>query len=423
MSRVLVLFEDRHWRSLRPLTDAVPIPALAYGGSTLAKRWRRAAGLPLLGVEARSSALALWRARPAQRDAASLSTRRADDASQVLIVNAAAIPGEWLAPALEEQTPALIISGNRIAGARLDVAAALPGFGRGERFEEFLSALEVPRVEVTASFITHPWQLVQDNAAAIARDLAAGPFEKRGEIHRLASLESPEAIEVEEGARVEAYAVLDARGGPIRIARNTRVAAHTVVTGPCVVGSGSELLGGLVARSTIGPECRIAGEVEDCLWQGYANKRHHGFVGHSVIGEWVNLGALTTTSDLKNNYGSVRVWVDGREQDSGLMKVGAFIGAHTKTGIGTLLPTGAAVGVGCNLFGGGRFAPRHLPPFAWWDGERTTEHRLEAFLATARQAMARRQRPLTHPEEDALRVLFQATASERAAAIPSDTPA
>jgi hypothetical protein len=160
----------------------------------------------------------------------------------------------------------------------------------------------------------------------------------------------------------------------------------------------------------------VAGEVEASVWQGYANKRHHGFVGHSVIGEWANLGALTTTSDLKNNYGHVRVWIDGREQDTRSAKVGAFVGAHAKTGIGSLLPTGAAVGTGANLFGGGRFAPKHVPAFAWWDGERMLEHELERCVATARVAASRRGRTLDAGAEAALRALFAATARERAGA-------
>jgi UDP-N-acetylglucosamine diphosphorylase/glucosamine-1-phosphate N-acetyltransferase len=419
VSRALVLFEDRHWRSLRPLTDATPVPALARGGSTLAGRWLRATGAPLLAIEARPGALSLWRDRPAA------PAERAAEAADVLAINAAALPGTTLEAALAERAPGIVTCEGRIVAARFSAAAVRPGLGRGDRFEDFLARLELPRHETAASFITHPWHLIEENAAAIERDLGAGPFEKRGEIHRLASLESPEAIAVEEGARIDAFAVLDARGGPIRIGRGALIAAHTLVTGPCVVGPGTQLLGGAVGRSTIGPECRIQGEVEECLWQGFANKRHHGFVGHSVIGEWVNLGALTTTSDLKNNYGPVRVWVDGRELDSGLSKIGAFIGAHSKTGIGTLLPTGASVGVGSNLFGGGRFAPKHVPPFSWWDGERTIEHRLEEFLATARRATARRDRPLSPAEEQALRALFAATEPERspAAGRARSTPA
>ena len=255
--------------------------------------------------------------------------------------------------------------------------------------------------------------MVEWNPAAIEEDLAPLGGAQRGEVDSRAVVLEPGRVTVEAGARVDALAVLDARGGPIRLERGVVVMPQTVVVGPCAVGEGSTLEGGVIGRSSIGPGCRLAGEVDACLWQGYANKRHHGFVGHSVIGEWVNLGALTTTSDLKNNYGTVRVWCAGAEVDSGLIKVGAFLGAHVKTGIGTLLPTGASVGAGANLFGGGRFAPKRLPAFAWWDGERVEEHRFEAFLRTARTAMSRRARPLLPADEQALRAWFEGTRGER----------
>ena len=415
MIRALVLFEDRHWGSLRPLTELLPVPALAFGGSHLAARWRTAAAFPLLAIEARAAALAIWRERPAAEVAAA-SLRPESGDEEVLVVNAAVLPGSWLDAVQGPGAPALFTCCGRIAAARLPFGLLRPGLGQGERFEGFLERLELPRVDLGLSFLTYPWHLIEENATALAHDLAAGPFEKRGEIHRLAALEAPEVIAVEEGARIEAGAVLDARGGPIRVGRGARVGAHTLVSGPCLIGAGSELLGGAVARSTIGPRCFIAGEVEASIWQGFGNKRHHGFVGHSVIGEWVNLGALTTTSDLKNNYGPVHVWVEGREIDSGLTKVGAFIGAHTKTGIGSLLPTGASIGTGSNLFGGGRFAPKVVPPFTWWDGETPGEYRLDAFLATARHAMTRRERPLGPADEQALRALFESSAAERHAA-------
>jgi UDP-N-acetylglucosamine diphosphorylase/glucosamine-1-phosphate N-acetyltransferase len=212
--------------------------------------------------------------------------------------------------------------------------------------------------------------------------------------------------------------VLDARTGPIVIGPRAVIESHSRIVGPCAIGEGTQILGGVVGGSTIGPECRIAGEVESSIWQGFANKRHHGFVGHSVIGEWVNLGALTTTSDLKNNYGAVRVTIDGREIDSGNPKVGSIVGAHVKTGIGTLLPTGAVVGTGANLFGGGRFAPKSTASFAWWNGERPIEHELEKFLATGRIAMGRRGRTLGAAEERLLRAVFAATAHERSVAAP-----
>ncbi|HTR97549.1 MAG TPA: putative sugar nucleotidyl transferase [Candidatus Acidoferrales bacterium] len=407
--RRLVLYEDPHWRSLRPLTDLLPVPALSFGASDLARRWIAHAALPLLSVEARAEVAAAWRSAPARE------TGSAAGADEVVVVNAAALPGPWFAAALAARAPALWLGDRRIAGARLPLAQLESAIGRGADFETSLLGLGLPAVATDAELLLHPWDLIARNADAIAADLAGAPSVIAGDVHRLACLEAPERIAIERGASVGPFAVLDAREGPIRVAAGARVAAHTVVTGPCVVGAGTQLLGGAVSASTFGPECRIAGEVEASLWQGYANKRHHGFVGHSLVGEWVNLGALTTTSDLKNNYGSVRVWVDGRELDSGSPKLGAIVGGHVKTGIGTLLPTGASVGVGANLFGGGRFAPRHLPAFAWWDGASLGEHELERFLGTARIAFGRRARTFSPADEALARRLFAATAGERRA--------
>ena len=407
-TRRLVLYEDRHWRSLRPLTDLLPVPALAFGAADLARRWLAHAALPLHSIEARATAMATWHDPPQQAASA------ASGALTAIVVNAAALPGPWFAEALESRAPSLWMGDGRIAGACLPLASLRGGLGRGEDFETVLLGLALPALPVSAEFITWPWELMARNAAAIEGDLANAPAGTKGAVHRLACLESPERISIAEGARVGAYAVLDASTGPIQVARGAVIEPHTLVKGPCVVGPGTQLLGGVISGTTFGPECRIAGEVESSVWQGYANKRHHGFVGHSVIGEWVNLGALTTTSDLKNNYGDVRVWIDGREQDTRSPKVGALVGAHVKTGIGSLLPTGAVLGVAANLFGGGRFAPKQVPAFSWWDGERMHEHELERCIATARVAASRRGRALDGGAEAALRALHGSTARERA---------
>ena len=405
--RRVVLFEDRYWRLLRPLTDLLPVPALAFGASDFARRWIARAGAPLFAIEARGAAVAAWHHAPLP------DTSNVTPESEAVVINAAALPGAWFDAAMAGRSPALWLAGDRVAGARAPLAMIGPAIGRGAGFETALLALGLPTVPVGAEFIEYPWHLVSRNPDAIAEDLDGSRGESRGEIHRLACLEAPDRIHVAAGARVGPFAVLDAREGPIGVGAGALIAAHTVVTGPCVVGPGTQLLGGSVSGSTFGPECRVAGEVEASVWQGYANKRHHGFVGHSVVGEWVNLGALTTTSDLKNNYGSVRVWVDGREMDSGSPKVGALIGAHVKTGIGTLLPTGASIGTGANLFAGGVFAPRRVPPFSWWDGRTSETHEIGRFVSTARVALGRRGRALSPGEEAACRALFDSTAAER----------
>ncbi len=407
MSRRLITYEDRHWRTLRPLTDTLPVPALTFGASDLARRWIARAGVPLLAIEVRASVLPSWYHAPV-RDT---STIGADD--EAIVVNAAAMPGPWFEKALAGHAPALFLGDGRIAGARLPLAMLRSALGRGEDFEAVLLGLALPALVVDATFLNYPWQLVEWNAQAILHDLAAMKSERFGHVHALACLEAPERIAIAQGADIGAFAVLDAREGPILVGKGAKIAPHTCVTGPCVIGAGTQLLGGFVSGTSFGPECRIAGEVEASVWQGYGNKRHHGFVGHSVFGEWVNLGALTTTSDLKNNYGHVRVHVDGVEVDSRSGKVGSIVGAHVKTGIGTLLTTGASVGVGANLFGGGQFAPKSIPSFGWWDGKSMVTHDIDKFVATARIVCGRRGRIFTPEDEAACRGLFQSTMAER----------
>ena len=406
-TRRLLLYEDRDWRTLSPLTDLTIVPALVFGAATLAERWHRASGLPLWAIEARSDVQHAAIDLPA-RDPAAVGP---DD--EAVVVNAAVMTGDWFGEALSARAPALFVTSGRVAGARLPAAMLRGGVQRGEDFETVLLSLGLPTVPVTATFFERPWQLFERNAAAIVADLADRRGALAGGVHRLAALENPEAIEVEAGAEVGAFAVLDAREGPILVARDARVASHTVVVGPCVIGAGTQILSGVVSRSTFGPQCRVAGEVEECVWQGYANKRHHGFVGHSWIGEWANLGALTTTSDLKNNYGEVRVVLGGRPIATGSRKIGSLIGAHVKTGIGTLLPTGAVIGTGSNLFGGGIMAPKSVASFSWWDGQSLVTHEFAKFLATARIAFSRRDRTLSAADESVLRNWFNATAAGR----------
>ncbi|HUK62322.1 MAG TPA: putative sugar nucleotidyl transferase, partial [Dongiaceae bacterium] len=351
------------------------------GASCLAERISTATGLQIAALAARADALTACRTKP--RAAGGFES----GVGTALFVNAAALPGAWLRELLAGDEPVAVTQGDRLLGARVAVEPARAALAASD-VEAHLAGLGLPSHPAETRVIEHPWQLMEWNAEAITADLARLAAGQRGDVHASVAFLGDGRVSVELGARVDPFCVIDARNGPVVVRRRALVGAHTVLVGPCVVGEGTQLLGGMIARTTIGRECRIAGEVEDCVWQGFVNKRHHGFVGHSVIGEWVNLGALTTTSDLKNNYGTVRVTVDGSELDTGATKIGSVIGAHVKTGIGTLLPTGAVVGTGANLFGGGRFAPKSVPSFGWWDGKTMIEHRLERFIRTAQTAMS-----------------------------------
>jgi hypothetical protein len=158
-----------------------------------------------------------------------------------------------------------------------------------------------------------------------------------------------------------------------------------------------------------GPVCKLRGEIADSVFVGYANKAHDGYLGHALVGRWVNLGAGTTNSDLKNSYGNVRVQLPHERVSTNLMKVGVFLGDHVKTGIGTLLTTGGVVGAGSNVFGGGPAAPRYLPAFSWSSAAGVEPFRFDKFVEVAQAAMARRGHTLTPGVEDVLRRLRAAT--------------
>lgn len=218
--------------------------------------------------------------------------------------------------------------------------------------------------------------------------------------------------------------VLNTATGPIILDDDVTLEPFNRIDGPAYIGKACALLGGKFTGGTaIGPGCKIGGEWEASIAQGFVNKAHAGFFGHGVLGEWVNLGAMTTNSDLKNTYGTVRVARDGAEIETGLIKVGSYIADHSKTGIGTLIPTGATWGVGVNYLGGD-LAPKDLPSFVWGARGQLVEHRLDRMLGTAAAAMARRAavlRDLGRPDQlsDAQRTLlaalFEATAAARAA--------
>jgi UDP-N-acetylglucosamine diphosphorylase/glucosamine-1-phosphate N-acetyltransferase len=176
-------------------------------------------------------------------------------------------------------------------------------------------------------------------------------------------LGDPAALALRDAA-VEPGVVFDVRGGPVVLESGAEVRAGTRLEGPVWVGANAHVLGGPVRGSAIGPRTNVRGEVSHCVFLGYANKAHDGFVGHSVIGRWANLGAGTITSNLKNTYGRVRLDVAGTPLETGLQFLGSLIGDHAKTAIGTLLGTGTVIGTGANVFDAVR-PPKYVPPFAW----------------------------------------------------------
>ncbi len=283
-----------------------------------------------------------------------------------------------------------------------------------------LTSLEFDRFDVGGRKISFLWDLVLSNTDTIRGDL--GPIvqdrsmEIAGTVDPNAFIVDTCGVVVSEGARVEPFAVLDSTDGPIFLASNVTVKSHSTIEGPAYIGEGSQVIGAHVRGGcTFGLQCRVGGEVEQSILQGYVNKYHNGFLGHSYIGSWVNFGAGSTNSDLKNNYKPVRVTLQGETIDAMSSKIGAFVGDHVKLGIGSLMNTGFVCGVGANLFGGRGIFPKTIPSYIWGDGLVMDTYRFDEFEETARTVMRRRNVVMSDRYLGMLRKIFDATAGEREA--------
>lgn len=272
-----------------------------------------------------------------------------------------------------------------------------------------------PVVEVGVKVFDGIWEIVETNSELVNNDFEEFEFgESKGVVGDRAVLYNPERIWVGDGARIDDLVVLDARQGAIIVESGAYIQAGSVIVGPAYIGKNTHIYGGKIRGGcSFGPYCRLGGEIESSIFLGYSNKYHDGFIGHSYIGEWVNIGALTTTSDLKNNYSPVRVSLNGKDiVQTGLLKLGSFIGDHSKLGIGTLLNAGTVIGVSTSFFGGG-LAPKFIPSFAWGDNKNLVEYELEKALETARTVYSRRGLEFSFAEESSLRRVFELTSELR----------
>ena len=266
------------------------------------------------------------------------------------------------------------------------------------------------------------WDLILANPEEITREFEArGQHGIDGTIEQSSTIRGDSrSVYVGPGTKVHPMVVIDTKHGPVYLDENVEVQPFTRIEGPCYVGPGTTLLGANCREgNSIGPVCRIGGEVEESIIQGYTNKAHDGFLGHAYVGEWVNLGALTTNSDLKNDYSTVSVIMDGKKSiDTGSIKVGSLIGDHTKTSVGTLLNTGSYVGAMGIIMATGKPLQKFIPSFAWLiDGVVTKGFGRKTLYETAATAMGRRGQAWTDAQEAMWNAVFEMTADVRDPAI------
>jgi UDP-N-acetylglucosamine diphosphorylase/glucosamine-1-phosphate N-acetyltransferase len=260
--------------------------------------------------------------------------------------------------------------------------------------------------------IEHTWDIFAKNDAAIREDFELLTEGRTSQpIPKSVNLINPENIFIEKGAKLE-FVTLNASTGPIYIGYNSEIMEGSVIRGPFALCEEAQvkLATKVYGATTVGPHCRIGGEVNNSVLFGYSNKGHDGFLGNSVLGEWCNIGADSNNSNLKNNYEAVRLWSYETEgfAKTGLQFCGLMMGDHSKCGINTMFNTGTVVGVSTNIFGSG-FPRNFVPSFSWGGATGFTTYLTKKAFETARIAMSRRQVEFTEEDARILEHVFEET--------------
>lgn len=421
MTNRLIIFEDGAFADFYPLTLSRPVFELRCGAWTL---WERIAGA-FAGYEVSFSCRAQLAGVIGLRTGKTVNGLDYRPGDRLVFVNGRLRLGEKLSRELQTATANRIYTQGPLTAAIVitEPLKELPlqlVSSSGTAAPSSLG-VEAEIADGTFDFFEHLWDLVDQNGNQIGLDFQAlatggdfGRMAKAARIDTGAVIQGIENFHIAPGAEIGPGAVIDCRRGAVIVDTDAVVGPLSFIEGPCYIGPGTKIFRGNIREGcSFGPDCRVGGEVEESIFQGYTNKYHDGFLGHAYLGSWVNLGAMTTNSDLKNTYQSITVSVGGRKIDTGLSKVGSFIGDHSKTGIGTLLNTGVSIGFSCNIFGGKLVTSREVPSFSWGDESGYDIYKLEKAMEVAKIVMTRRGVPFTSFEADLFQAIFAHTTADR----------
>lgn len=382
-----ILFDDNR-KSLLPLTYTRPVAEIRIGILTIAQKWEIILGqkISYFTEEYLSTVF------PAKLD------------SDNIFINASILPDESLVASLKSlPSGSYLVKGNIIVAAHLSLEKA-------KDFSNNIGSIEsITNCNNDFSRIVNTWDIFMLNDLAIKADfdlLTKG--RKSAPISTSNRVIGVENIFVEEGAKIEC-AVLNASTGPIYIGKGAEIMEGSLVRGPFALGEKACLKMGakIYGATTIGPNCKVGGELHNSVMFANSNKAHDGFLGNSVIGEWCNLGADTNNSNLKNNYSEVKLWDYSKEKFvlTGLQFCGLIMGDHSKCGINTMFNTGTVVGVSANIFGAG-YPRNFIPSFSWGGPQGISVYPLQKAIETAEIVMKRRNIALSDVDKKILETIF-----------------
>lgn len=394
----LVIFETSAWVDFAPITLTRPVFCLASGMVTLLQRQLRVLKPDRLTLWVRPELAEFCRQRVLPQLHIPADVNRPLDDSPAILLNAAicrpaALPAFPPATALE---PCIHFAPNgHVAFAAVQSPGLCPAdiFDNSSRWQE---VLQLRPIDTPQQLATQIADLIHENDKLITEDFAdlSATYQSlpAGLFHAIGSAN----IRVGPDVQISPGVVLDASSGPIVLDSGVHVGANSVIEGPCYIGPKTTVRPLTLVRGgmTIGPACKVGGELAQSVIQGNSNKGHDGYLGHSFLGEWVNLGAGTITSNLKNTYGQISLKIGARDINTGKIFMGALIGDFTKTAIGTRLMSGSYLGVN-TMIACSDYSPRFIGSFRFITDARQEPYELNKAVEVAKRVFARRNRPFT----------------------------
>lgn len=389
-----VIFFETNRESLLPLVFAKPIAKLRVGITTIEEKW-----MDFLSVSEENISY---------QTVAYLSKKfKLNTAKENIFINSAFLPSAELIDFLKnelQQNEALICNDEIVAAK-----TSLEIFN-SESFENIIDITDFKLLSIhtVTDIFTKNHQAIEQDFERLTKNKKSA---KANESNTLIG----DNIFIEEGATING-AILNSSLGAIYIGKNAEIMEGSLVRGPFALCESATLKMGakIYGATTIGPHSKVGGEVSNSVIQAYSNKGHDGFLGNSVLGEWCNLGADTNNSNLKNNYGEVKLWnyTSKKLENTGLQFCGLIMGDHTKCGINTMFNTGTVAGFSANIYGGG-FHQKFIPSFSWGDNEKSTTYDLDKAIETAEKVMERRGIPLTKEDKAIFAAIHQQTSEYR----------
>lgn len=399
MNKSIILFDDDNWSALLPLTYTRPICELRVGIMTIKEKWEKHLGIP-----------ASYITQDYLSEKYPIEIKEDN-----YIISSSVLPTIKLVKLINQlgMNEAILV-GDELIAARMN-EKQFERLVEDEGINE-LDGIDISKEEDTLLTIARPHHIFQYNDVELQKDfdiLIKG--RKSQPISDTNNIIAAENIFLEEGAKVE-FATLNASKGPIYLGKNTEIMEGAIVRGGLALCEGAVVKMGakIYGATTLGPYSKVGGEVNNSVLTGYSNKGHEGFLGNSVLGEWCNLGADTNTSNLKNNYASVKLWSfdDERFIDTGLQFCGLIMGDHSKTGINTMLNTGTVVGVNANIFGSG-YPRNFVPSYSWGGASGFKTYLAKKSMEVAEIVMSRRNVPLLEADVKILESIYYWTSKYR----------